>query len=363
MARRPVKRLKQAPKCYFLDIPIELRLQIYDWVLADSSDVTITVAERERNIFDDADSGSSIRGLPGKYIPIMQNVYNSELLRIGMPAAIPLPGLEELNSTIGAGTSIDSGYASAGTSLCSPTSRGVETPTPHTAAPLASLSLLLTNSQIHAEFSLHMKHPTAAHSTLHVTFPYGILVLQELYPSLLRHCEKICISGFYDGSHSPTWGPTRTTYGTITESASRATRDRDAKGPRLPDMSEETDKAATSALARLTRTLLSRTAHPTLKTLHMRMFYPDENRYGMLWGCENSPVVVALRNTCGGLFDMEVWRGRCGNGVILKVEAASMSRGVTTVWRRIKGDVKQEKNAWRVFADEVSWGTKAKPMV
>jgi hypothetical protein len=268
-ARRAPKKLRRAPRCYFLSLPIELRLQIYNWALAETSDVTITVAERERNIFDDCEPTSTIKGLPGKYIPVVRNEHDAELLKVGMPKIVPLPGLGDL----GAGSSMDSGYGSFDSPSSGYNLRS--SATQPAIPPLTSLSLLLTNRQINEEFSLHIKHPTASHSTLHVTYPYGIIVLQELYPSLLRHCGKICVSGYYDGNNSPTMSSPLPTYSGAYRPPTGSPR-----GPPLPGVSGETHKAATAALTRLIRTVLSPTTHDTLKSMHMRMFYPDESRYG-----------------------------------------------------------------------------------
>jgi hypothetical protein len=351
---RPAKRVKREARCYLLSIPIELRLQIYNWALAECSDVTITVAEREANIFGSPDLTSTIKGLPPNYTPVIRNSYDPTLLRVGRPDVIPLPDLGDSNgAAVAVTTSIDSGYGSVSESMCSAgTSYSSDSGTisaqpaiPH----LTSLSLLLANRQIHEEFSLHIKHPTACHSTLHVTYPYGLIVLQELYPAALRHCEKVCISGFYDASQSTAWGPARTSDGR------RHTTSPRNKGPELPAITAETHVAATKALQRLTQTLLPRTAHPTFKSLTMRIFYPDEQRYGMLWGCDASPIVVALRNTAGGKFDMKVWRGRCGNGVVMKVEPNLGGRSVCTVWKKYSKERKAEGLAWSKFGDEQAW--------
>jgi hypothetical protein len=77
----------------------------------------------------------------------------------------------------------------------------------------------------------------------------------------------------------------------------------------------------------------------------------------MLWGCDESPIVVALRNTAGGKFDLKVWRGRCGNGVVLKVEPCSNSRMVNTVWRKVRGTDGsfKEADAWGWFGIDKEW--------
>ncbi|KAF2423198.1 hypothetical protein EJ08DRAFT_701323 [Tothia fuscella] len=328
------------PRCYLLTIPLELRLQIYDYALEELSDVTITVAERERNTFDSADPAGIVKGLPGEYIPVVKNCFDSDLLKIGKPDVIPLTRLNDLD----VGVSIDSGYGSFGLDGKSSTEQPC---VPH----LTSLSLLLTNRQTHEEFALHIRHPTACHSTLHVTYPYGLIVLQELYPTLLRHCAKVNISGFYDASHSPSWGPT----GSTTQRRQISTTSSRNQGPPIPTITLQTHDAATGALTRLTQILLSKTPHPTFQSLSMRIFYPDEQRYGILWECDASPTVVVLRNTAEGNFDMKVWRGRCGNG-IETVVLPTKGRHVSTAWRKFNGDRKVEGRAWGCFGDGEVWG-------
>jgi hypothetical protein len=87
----------------------------------------------------------------------------------------------------------------------------------------------------------------------------------------------------------------------------------------------------------LVRTLLPPTAQqpPLFRKLELRTYYPDECAYSQVWSDEGSPVIDTLRNTCGGLIDMEVWRGRTGCGVVVKVRPQPGSRVVSTIWRRL----------------------------
>jgi hypothetical protein len=271
----PRKKPRRAPsRCFLLSLPIELRLQIYNWALVETSDVTVTVAEREHNTFDDSESVSTIEGLPGSYVPVIRNEYDAELLKVGMPTTLPPLGLDQL----GVNASMDSGYGSFGSCDRTPSSGyNLRSAASQPAIPpLTSLSILLTNKQIHEEFSLHIKHPTASHSTLHVTYPYGIIVLQELYPALLRHCEKVCVSGYYDGDNSASSTSSSRPQAGGGNRSHTATQ----RGPAVPIVDRKTHKAATAALTRLTRTILSPDTHATLKSMEMRMFYPDETRYG-----------------------------------------------------------------------------------
>ena len=59
-------------------------------------------------------------------------------------------------------------------------------------------------------------------------------------------------------------------------------------------------------------------AHP-VRTLELRIYYPGADSYSAVWGDDNSPTVVVLRNIFSGEIDIEVWRGRHGTWVFLTV--------------------------------------------
>ncbi|TID19959.1 hypothetical protein E6O75_ATG07419 [Venturia nashicola] len=354
---RPKKRVKRehvfaepTPPCQFLELPIEVRLLIYDYAIAETNHITISVAEVEKNIFDDSTPKETVEGIPGQFIPLVKHGFDPKMMEIGKVDMIPLPDILGTRTLI---TSMDSGYGSfdafnstGGGKLGSPN---------HPELPLlTAMSLFLTNRQIHQEMTAHVKHPTSERSTLHVNYPYGIIVLETLYPSLLRYAEKICISGWYertgdDEESSNGFGPC------LTQGVNR---------PSIPltHIPSSVYELANSSLARLIRTTLPKNLHPTLKSLSFRIFYPRESEYSVIWSCNQSPIPVALKNMCGGKVGMKVLRGGLGNGVVMDVEPMVEKRCLTTVWRRFQGGRTGEAEAWRSFGDERTWRRDCPPV-
>jgi hypothetical protein len=352
---RPTKRIKRkhehvpaAPRCFLLELPIELRLLILNFALADTSDVTITVAELERNILDSSEPESTIAGIPGRYVLQVKNAYDPGMLKIGKPTLIPPP-----ERHWGVTQSMDSGYGSATSSMCDASaSRSFNTPKRDIpTSPLTSLSLRLTNKQLHAEMSAHIKHSKSSRSTIHVNYPYGIIALQKIYPSLLWHAEKICISGWYEGSSCDDLG--NTSPSPFLLHADRLNNP--THGPALDEIPKETLHAANSALSRLMRTSMAPTPHATLKQISMRIFYPKESAYSLLWSSDASPIAVALKNICGGKIEMKLWRGGCGSGVVMNVRPSPQGRHVSTTWRKFRGPRAKETVCWQSFGVEDAW--------
>jgi hypothetical protein len=343
---RPAKRMKReepTPRCFFLEIPIEIRLLIFDFALAETNNITISVAELEKNIFASSGPDETIEGIPGKYVPLIKNELDAKMMEIGKVEVISRPGLLDGK---GPTASMDSGYGSFETSSAVAGGK-FGRPNHRPEIPLlTSMSLFLTNRQIHDEMTAHIIHPTSARSTLNVNYPYGIIVLETLYPCLLRYAEKICISGWYDGQieGTPFDQPT-------------STRER----YRLPlsDTPKEVYDIANSALARLMHTTMGPIQHPTLKSISFRVFYPKEEQYSIIWSCNDSPVVVGLRNTCGGKIDMKVLRGNSGNGVVMNITPRSKNRHLTTTWRKFQGSRIKELGAWRNFGNSTMWNKDA----
>lgn len=341
---RPAKRVKREepkPRCFLLEIPIEIRLLIFDFALAETNHITISVAELEKNIFNNSEPEETIEGIPGKYVPLVKNEFDPKMMEIGKVGLVPLPDLLGARTLTG---SMDSGYGSFDTSSAVGGGKFGGPNRPEIPL-LTSMSLFLTNRQIHDEMTAHIKHPTSERSTLHVNYPYGIIVLETLYPSLLRYAEKICVSGWYDSKSD----------GSLFTSL--ATPIREPSGLSLSETPEDVYEIANSALTRLIRTTMGSTQHPALKSLSFRIFYPREAQYSVIWSCNNSPVVVALKNMCGGKVDMKVLRGNCGNGIVMNVTPGCKNRHLTTTWRKFQGNRTKEAMAWRAFGDEQVWNT------
>ena len=333
-------------RSFFLELPTELRLQIYDFALSDSDAITITSAAVAGDDPTEKDyiPRTSIPGLPPNHIPLIRSHYDPSLLSTTNSITVPIDPVED-------GIPRSAHHQKN----CLPH------PTP--------LALLQTSHQIHAELSSHLRlrrlHTSRGGLSLYLSYPYGLLVIKALYPTLLRQARCVYISGYYTLKsrldphlHQLTSSSSTSASPYNAASSSRSTsRGRGRLRLRLPSPqrvqqqlqphSATTTGTAHAVLGTLVRRILPPTAAPLFRKLEMRIFYPDESAYSSVWGDEQSPIVEALRNICGGNIDMEVWRGRRGSGVLLVARPNPTSRIISTIWRRL-GDSREESEGFVV---------------
>lgn len=71
----------------------------------------------------------------------------------------------------------------------------------------------------------------------------------------------------------------------------------------------------------------------------MRVYYPGSDSYSTVWGDDDSPTVVALRNISTAEVGIEVWRGTRGTGIYFcarRNREGERKRVVSTVWRKLE---------------------------
>jgi hypothetical protein len=306
----------------------------------DSKAITITAAPLTLfgHRIKDATFVRVVPGLPADHCPLVRCCYDPALLSISDPPTIELDNGAKMDTA------------------CN------QLPLP------APSALMQTCRLINDEMGDYMKRKTRGNSdkgslSIYVTYPYGVLVLKNLYPFLLRHAKKIYISGYYTPQTpelvSPPTSPTSPTRNPSHYNSQRPRLRLDP--PRelkstsiLGPYIESTAKVAPATLGKLIRTILPPT--PTLiNKLEVRIYYPGSVSYGSIWGDDNGPIVQVLSNICGGKIDMEVSRGRRGNAVKLSVEASPKTRVVSTTWRRL-GDSRSESEGFVIGED---WGDTA----
>ncbi|KAL5121430.1 hypothetical protein ACEQ8H_000501 [Pleosporales sp. CAS-2024a] len=367
-----------------LSLPTEIRCEIYDYLLVDAQSITISAGYMTvfGNRIADRARKHDIPGLPLDLAPLLRQKRDASLLSVATPPEI----------------AIDNGWMDHVAQKDS----AVGMP--------AQLALLLTCRLVHDELTDYMRgrkqiqtararsaHPTAEEDepvlkdeneglSLHVTYPYGVLVLKSMYPYLLKQARRVYITGHYTNPKDAEPGsPTSSDGGEeerLTPSSSfavaesfgampsrRSFRQRsqvntswrrapytNAPRPRLrldpplrreerrlsetevafPTFSDETSSLAPIALTHLIRTLFPPTPSQCVK-LSARILYPGENSYGTVWADEKSPAVHILKNVCGGKIDMKVKRGDMGTGLLLTARARPDSRIVSTSWENWTG--------------------------
>jgi hypothetical protein len=368
----------------FLSIPTEIRCQIYDYLLTEPHDITISAGYTTcfGNRIQDRARKTEIPGLPLDLAPLARRRHDAALLSVANPPTI----------------AIDNGHMEdiEGERLGFP-------------APFAlSLTSRLINDELN-DCVRRRRHIAQARSTvdadgvvqddgeakeglsLYVSYPYGVLVLKSQYPYLLKQARRVYISGYYtpqeeDGLDSresetsdserltpsnsfaapsfttPASGPTSSFPRSSSNSSRRTARHGvsiNSSRPRLrldpplsresrhttsvstafPSFSASTSTEAPAALAHLIATLFPKHTTPLTK-LTTRILFPGENSYGTVWGDDNSPVSHILRSIRGGKIDMKVLRGSLGTGIRLTARPKPETRIVSTSWVNWKkGDV------------------------
>lgn len=304
----------------FLDLPLELRLIIYGFAVIDSPTVVISSAQLTGKYPDIIDrlygaKRSPLAGLPIHHEPVILPTYNSELLSVAEPASIDVSQKHAPDPE----AYLDTTYHPTLTSL------------------------LLCNTQVNAEVEAFFHSKSNRKTSLFVSYPHGLHVFQSLCPDYLRQARSIHIAGTYQSPSTPVTTRKRKTSDTKTATTS-------APASTTPDY--------TAALTRLVRTTLGKSPRFPLTKLELRMYFPGEDSYSRVWGDDNSPICVVLRNVCGGFIDMECARGRHGTGVYLTVRPnPDGGRVISTIWRRlVEGDRGQPKcGDWTVDKRWPEW--------
>ncbi|KAF2016524.1 hypothetical protein BU24DRAFT_203634 [Aaosphaeria arxii CBS 175.79] len=307
---------------FLLGLPTEIRLQIYDYCLADANVLTITAAPLTvfgHNIKDTA--RAEIPGVPRDYSPLFRYGYDSKLLSLSDPPSISLDVDNELNETC------------------------------HQSSPYyAPQALMQSCGMIYAELSDYMRNRRPGKDNgglaLYLTYPYGVLVLKELYPFLLSQAKAVYISGYYNIPKASSPQPTPFINAINPSLPPRPMRLRMSSPfirqymKSLPPFPLCTAAAAPRALARLVRTILS-PKPGRMQKLESRIVFP-EGSYADVWCHDDAPINQILRNTCGGSISMHVSRGDTVNCVHLVAKPNPGSRTVSTNWSRWMGSEKWE---------------------
>ncbi|KAF3000972.1 hypothetical protein E8E13_009291 [Curvularia kusanoi] len=356
--------------CGFLSLPTELRCYIYDYLLAEPH--AITVSAGYTTVFGhrirDKARKVDVPGLPLDFAPLVRSNRDAALLSVATPPEVAL----EKEDT------------------CNDGKPRLQLPGP--------LALLRTCRMVNDELKDYMRgrkvrKAARAKSTstvvddteglsLYVSYPYGVMVLNHLYPSLLKQAHRVYISGYYASAKEPETpllndsidsaadlsltpqtsfaaappvqsmsrapaNPTENPTPRLRSSRTRLRLDsplqnqEPAKTPTtFPALDPPTSSAALAALTDVLRVLFPPTPAPAptppttapIVSLQARILYPGADSYSSVWSDESSPVSHLLRGICGGKIDMQVKRGSLGCGVSVGVVPQPEKRAVSTSW-------------------------------
>ncbi|CAK1361448.1 hypothetical protein CB0940_03177 [Cercospora beticola] len=314
MASSPLK----PSKCTFLDLPVELRLEIYAHAILNCRHITIGTAK--------------IVGAPADIVHRLYALGRS-----------PYPGIPRNHEPV-----VDTQYAPALLSAVADTTVDATVEPPESAFPNTRTSfhaLSWINKQIKNEIHRHFSIPTQRGTSLWVQYPSGLHILHTTTPQLLRQSRSVHLAGSYTPRH---YCPSR-----VARLGTRhALPQEPLQGKLVPDSEKQ--------LEQLVRSCLGRDLQHSVDLIEMRIYYPGENSYSTVWGDDESPVVVALRNIDRGEIDIEVWRGQQGTGVRLCAKRSpeeDKKRVVSTVWRKLEegGRGQPETGSWIVDERWPEW--------
>ncbi|KAF2717965.1 hypothetical protein K431DRAFT_349153 [Polychaeton citri CBS 116435] len=301
-------------ECPFFELPIELRLIIYEFALQDKHDVTIGAA-RIVGTDDDVvyrlygEGRQPLSGLPEFYEPMIVSEYRPSLLSVTNPETI------DLNCK--------------------------DIPTPFENHGVAAFTLLRVNRQIRKEVLSHFQSRDFRSISLYVQFPHGLEVLTKAVPEVLDHVRSIHIAGSY---RSTNFIPSKGVYHREQRLTERYQSYGHQEGISQPDSS-------TTHLTNLVSRLFGSKNRRLSTVFDMRIYYPGADSYNSAWGDDASPVAIALSNTSTAQIKLETWRGQKGMGIRLCAKPSKDSkRSVTTCWRQLGegGDGQPEPGSWAI---------------
>ncbi|RMY72127.1 hypothetical protein D0863_04705 [Hortaea werneckii] len=260
-------------RCQLLSLPVELRLEIYSYLVESSDIITIGTAElhgpHHEIIYRQYANGKSpSKDLPPGHETLVLNGYNANLIHPTRPAKIHLP-------------------------RCNQDEDGSITPTTR---------LRLVCRQTARELAQHFPpNPRPAH--LFLSYPYGLHILHSRHPFLLSQARTIHLTGIYTPSD---FSPARAA--TCPSPSHRTLDGNSSSSPVLEpsDIAAELSNLLTTIFPLPTPTDTNSPHHedptpPALPTsnLHLRIHYPGTDSYSTIWGDEASPIVLALRGIPG----------------------------------------------------------------
>ncbi|KAI5357734.1 hypothetical protein Slin14017_G117470 [Septoria linicola] len=296
-------------RCALLELPVELRLEIYAFAVLDCKYVTIGTAKIE-----------------GSLPNVVHRLYGRQ--------RAPYPGIPERSEPV-----VEAHYRAALLSVVKPATvqaeiEPAETAYAHTNTAYHTLSLL--NKQINEELQSHFAIPTRRDTSLFVQYPFGLHILHDTTPQLLRQARTVHLAGSYTPqNYSPSQaarlGP------------QQAPEQLKLQGNVVPDSERQ--------LERLFKSCFGARPSQRLQAIELRVYYPGHDAYSTVWGDDESPIVIALRNIALGEISIEVWRGQYGTGVVLSaVPTTEKKRVVSTVWRKLEEgrEDQPEKGSWIV---------------
>jgi hypothetical protein len=359
---RPTPPTETKP-CPILQLPLELRLQIYRYLLLDQQDLVVGTVRKERNLFSSEDEKGhdtkwpyGLEGVPADQVPIIRYGLHKRLLTVEDAPMIPATAVLADGSTcrgtresyIGNGPF---GYYSEATPFYY-ADRVLSTSAAGQKPMILGKELLYNHvepslrrvcQQISTDLIFNTVATNQQELRLFMSFPYGCIIAWHLHQQygILDHLKNLYISGVY---HSVAMAALETT-----QSFSRP-----ANRFRYHAQTPAVLAVATQALRSLISHVLGSPAHPTFRRLELRAFCPGDSNYRHLWD-DSSPLAVVLKSISGGELDMGIGRFKTGSTVQFVAEPRPEKRHIRCWWAKeeVRDKLpKWEGGEWDIVAPE-----------
>jgi hypothetical protein len=336
----------------FLSLPVELRLEIYRLALQDSKELTIATVLSQYPIANL--SKNNISGMPANHIPVVRNGFDEKLMSFSTFAPQRWTSSAGTPSSTGSMTpysSLESTPAAVNTTAVVAMTRtqsyfGLAQSESSPSEPeFSPYSLLATCRQVEDELKDFLARQDSAPLKLHVSFPYGLLALQHMYPALLQSTSEIHIGGFFTGE----WDVMDDEESNISVSIDGSGKEPkhsgysadnpSEKGPNVPNITYETHVASTAALNAIFDTLAPapmRELLSTLKMMTISTFTPKQVGCRSTISTSSAPCRLAVHSIAVGCVVTWCYGNASGSGWVVHLsrnaEDKPKSRFVCSSW-------------------------------
>ncbi|KAF2671904.1 hypothetical protein BT63DRAFT_452409 [Microthyrium microscopicum] len=275
----------------FLTLPVEIRLAIYELAIQDSNELTIGTI-----LSSNSDSAHRIPGLPYDHIPVVHNGLDEKLMDFTTYA--PRTTISPPRTPAPASPSTTPSAVAAEMTRTNSYFGNIIPAEPPAGMPkVAPYALVATCKQIRDEFADYMGLKHSKPLKLHVSYPYGIIVLQHIYPTLLTKVASLDIGGFFTGQH------------TRADDSSIRPFTPATSGPICASISLETHNSAVAALlATIDHFHTPGSRKLCGPEIQMRFFSPSGVSYGTS-NCEDSPLIRGVKQVGSGICEMFCYNG------------------------------------------------------
>lgn len=302
-------------KCHLLSIPVELRLNIYQYLGADHYNITIGSVHKQLNLLGDEymqpHNAHGIAGLPHYEIPVIKKYCDKSMLLRNSRPTISTASATNTSMIASAFPYESSDSTFSGDINCSKSfflsdSKSAAKLNGFLLSALVPKQLLPVCKQIYTELVTYTGAITFDTAKLYLTYPFGVLVAAHLHNKygILKTIKALYISGTFDDPED----------GSSPNEIAFKLHPKDKPRSKLslpyvyPQTCSYTYGKAADALRSMLPFLLGPILRKTFKHLEVRIFYPSGEACIFSATHPHSPVPIIAHKTLGGSLDLKLVR-------------------------------------------------------